>query len=265
MAQILGPGESLAVGELRTDETLRFHLILQDDGNLVVYAHEIEPEVKRVAIGATHTHHLGANVRLHLNPGGWLEILETMPGPWLIPNMPPIDTKYELIRWDSRGPTPWIGPPGQLNLPIFWDKPTLHLQADGNLVLYTENFSMLWSIPEVNKRKEEICVIPGALYLPVLGDDGTFSNQGDKFLINTTLDTVGIRDALKNFVAVPPGGEIQFITLAGALTFACAWYEFPASGGSGSGSANAISKKVYGPGENVIRISGSRTAGFALA
>ena len=170
MAQVLGPGESLANDQVRTDETLRFHLAFQPDGNLVVYAHIIAPQPHRLAIGATATDGLGPNIRLHLNPGGWLEMLDTGSGArkWYTP------IRYTPVK----GFQPW-GVPNS----------TLHLQADGRLVLYKPDFSgATWAIAGVHQPTEDVCVIPGSLILDV-SDSGMIAPQFDKHVVNDTPNT----------------------------------------------------------------------------
>lgn len=246
MAQVLGPGESLAVDELRTDETFRFHLVLQSDGNLVVYAHVIAPAIRRIALGASDTPNLGANVRLHLNPGGWLEILDATSGArrWFRP-----------VRFTpSTGIQPG-GVPGS----------TLHLQADGRLVLYRPGgFSpahATWAIAGTSQPTEDVCVMPGALILDV-SDGGTIAPQFDKRVENTTPGTIGVRDG-QTFVAIPPGGNVGVVT-SGTVAVSANLYDFPGTGEQGSADAIPNSGKVYGPGDNVIKASGTGGGGFSL-
>lgn len=244
MAQVLAPGESLEVDETCTDETFRFHLLLQSDGNLVVYAHVIAPQVQRIAIGATNTDHLGANVRLHLHPGGWIEILDATSGArrWFTP-----------VRFTpNTGMQPW-GVPNS----------TLHLQADGRLVLYKPDFSgATWAIAGVSQPTEDICVMPGTLILDV-SDGGTIAAQFDKQVDNNTPGMIGVRDG-RTFVAVPPGGQVGVVT-AGTIPVSASLYDFPPSGAPGSSNAIPNSGRVYGPGMNIIRASGSGAGDFNLA
>ena len=78
MAVILRPGQRLRVGQRREDETKRYQVRLQQDGNLVVYAYLDRGEEK--VLWASGTEHLGANVHLYLNKGGWVEILDDSTG-----------------------------------------------------------------------------------------------------------------------------------------------------------------------------------------
>jgi hypothetical protein len=246
MAQILGPGESMNVDEVRTDETLRFHALLQSDGNLVVYAHRIAPDIKRIAIGASDTANLGANVRLHMNPGGWLEILDTNTGArnWFRP-----------VRFR---PGTGIQPHGVPNS-------TLHLQADGRLVIYrpggfSPNFAT-WAIAGVDQPTEDVCVMPGTLIIDV-SDSGSIAPQFDKQFVNDSPETVGVRDG-QTFVAVPPGGQVGIAT-PGTIVIAAISYSFPSSGAQGSADAIPTSGKTYGPAENVIKVT-ENAGGFSLA
>ncbi len=246
MAQILGPGESMNVNEIRTDETLRFHALLQADGNLVVYAHRIAPDVRRIAIGASDTANLGANVRLHLNPGGWLEILDATTGArkWFRP-----------VRFT---PGTGIQPRGVPNS-------TLHLQADGRLVIYrpggfSSSFAT-WAIAGVDQPTEDVCVMPGSVIVDV-SDGGSIAPQFDKHVENNSSETVGVRDG-HTFVALPPGGQVGVAT-PGTIAVAANSYSFPSSGNPGGADAIPGNGTTYGPGQNVIKVTGN-AGGFTLA
>lgn len=230
-------------GEVRTDETHRFHLAFQPDGNLVVYAYVIEPNIQRIAIGSTGTYRMGPNLSLHLNPGGWLEMLDTGSGArrWFRPEISDI----------------------ALHRPQGVPNSTLHLQPDGRLVLYRPGgFTpdhATWAIAGVSQQTNAMCVIPGTLILDV-SEGGRISAQFDKHVVNDTPDIVGVRDG-HTFIALPPGGQAGVIT-PGTLVITGNVFEFPASGAPGT--ANAVPAKKYGPGQNIIHATGSGRGGFGL-
>lgn len=232
----------MANGEVRWDETHRFQLVMQPDGNLVVYAHVIAPNIQRIPIGATGTDRLGPNTRLELDPSGVLYLLVGHKIGWFMP-------------YDQLDPLIPRGTPNSV----------LHLQADGHLVLYKPGpirspDDATWAIGGVSPEVAARCVIPGVVILDVSGG-GTISAEFDKQVFNDGPDTIGVRDG-RTFVALPPGGHAGVAT-SGTVAVSAYAYDFVASG-PGSGSASAMPSRIYGPTEHEIRATGSRS-NFRLA
>jgi len=125
MAKILSTGETLKCGETRWDETGRFCLFMQPDGNLVIYAHLLEPNPRLIATGHTHTFGWGEGVDLVLSKNGRLALWKNSVG-WRRALFDPEHRYY---------PHPSPDQPKHPDYP----ESSLHLQADGNLCLYYTN------------------------------------------------------------------------------------------------------------------------------
>lgn len=187
----LGPGERLDVWETRTDEEGRFELVLQGDGNLVVYGYSAsEPECK--ALWASHTTRFGEDVQLHMNPGGWFEILTASNG-WSL--------------WQA--PAFVSGEYGMEPSPHCVQNSELHLQSDGNLVVYPPGRyrarDAKWAIGEVRAQNLKNYVTPGTLTLEIA--DGVIASQFQKRVQNETDSVIGVRDEIR-YVNCQPGDSV---------------------------------------------------------
>jgi hypothetical protein len=141
---VLGPGDSFEVNKPRHDGTGRFQLILQADGNLVNYGYAFRPQPHLYVNGNTGTA-FGDDVELHLSVDG-IVVLRRKSDPskvlWQNPRKiferpnpsfdhakpeGPSNPRY-LYEWSPYGRPPAAGS-------------TLHLQEEGNLVLYTPSMN----------------------------------------------------------------------------------------------------------------------------
>lgn len=228
----------MANGEVRTDDTHRFQLVFQTDGNLVVYAYVIEPNIQKIAIGSTNTQGKGGTL-LRIGSDGQLEMINT-------------NTRYLI----------WARPP--LFFGVRFPNSTLHLQPDGRLVLYRpggwDEDHATWAMAGVSQPTNTVCVIPGTLIMDV-SEGGRISQQFDKYVVNDTPDIVGVRDG-HTFIALPPGGKVGVAT-PGTLVVTGSVFEFPEAGAPGS--FDSVPPKNYGPGQNIIYATGSVRDGFGLA
>jgi hypothetical protein len=211
MAVILKCGECLDVDDSRWDETGRFQLILQTDGNLVLYAYALRPTPRRFATASTRTYGLGSDVQVHLAETGVLCIRSKSNPATVYASYPhKICIDHGSVK-DHRPPKyiwyPYqIGPaPGS----------TLHLQSDGNLVLYGPNHNpgdgVPWSMgvllqdldPENNPDAPKI-VNPNALSLPV--NDGVLSHAGSTVIRNDSDRTVEVVTSSSRPIQLQRGG-----------------------------------------------------------
>ena len=260
MAIVLRGGESLDVDDVRYDETGRFQLILQTDGNLVLYAHCLQPTPSRFATGQTATGG-GADRQLYLSEAGVLLLrLKSDPSKtvWRNPHEVGHGPGARDI-WLPYGRGPVAGS-------------TLHLQSDGNLVLYPPNMDsrdVTWSMgtllqdldPEgiPNARK---VVNPNALILSI--PQGTVApagstviqNQTGKPLEVVTLNQRPIRVGDGGYATIQPSGVAQ---PAGTLSLPL--YKNP---GDPSGGDAIFAQNVPLPAGAIV--SGTPTAGgFGLS
>jgi hypothetical protein len=136
MVKILSAGEALVCGQVRWEETGRFCLFMQPDGNLVIYAHLLEPQPRLIATGHTGTYGWGEGVDLMLNSNGRLYLKKGSTAHQLM-LLEYRGTVYDTSRRPPRTEPDPLPPPPAPRPPIAkWGKSSLHLQSDGNLCLY---------------------------------------------------------------------------------------------------------------------------------
>ena len=223
MALVLTNGNSLPVNTPVSDETQRFFVVLESDGNLVVYGHLTSPAIATAKVGATGTN-LGNNCHLYLSPFGDLLIVDAS------------GNGHAL----SSAPT---------GIGIGWPLSELHIQADGNLVHYSQGTSNpVWSTGPYGGLQRNV-VPPGVLVISV---DGQIAPNGDKTIQNGQGGPIAVRDA-NNIVVLAPGASTQVntgsLSIPYQLTTKSAVYEFT------NNTENAGPAQVYGPGNNNITIT----------
>lgn len=245
MAVILRPGEILEVGERKYDETRRFELVLQTDGNLVLYAHFINSQPRRQALWDSKTYRLGSDVQVIMAEKGYLAVVHKSTNSlvWYRPRM--------VIGTTSR---PW-GIPGS----------TLHLQSDGNLVIYkppaASGNDAMFNTGALPPQSLAVAAIPGALTLDI-SIGGRLESQFDKLLENKTGEWIGVTDGLV-YRALEPSGQIGLST-GGSLIISADTYEFEPDGPGPGNSADAIPNKAFGPDHTAIQVTGSGARGYGL-
>lgn len=258
MTLVLRCDESLDVDDPRFDETGRFKLILQSDGNLVIYAHAIHPTPRIIPTGATDTG-FGADVQLHLAAGGQLQMRRKSDPAKVLWSRP--------MAFHSRpsGPTHWypFGRPPRAGA-------TLHLQADGNLVLYSPEMKpemVLWTMgtllqdvdPEGNP---DACkaVAHNAMVL-VIGN-GILTTAGSGVVRNDTGRILEVITGTQRPVQIPQG---NFATFApSGVAEPTGTLMLPAfSNGSGGGDA-VYAKNVPLPVGSVTSVGPIPSGGFGL-
>ena len=258
MTLVLRCGESLDVDAARFDETGRFKLVLQSDGNLVIYAHVMRPTPRIIPTGATHTG-FGADVQLHLSAGGQLQMRRSSDPSKILWTRP--------MAFDHPGsrPTHWypFGRPPR-------EGATLHLQADGNLVLYAPEMkpeTVLWTMgtllqdldPEGNP---DACkaVAHNAMVL-VIGN-GILTTAGSGVVRNDTGQLLEIITGTQRPVQIPQGNYATFAQ-SGVLEPTGTLSLPPFSGASGGGDA-VYAKDIPLPVGSVISVGPISGGGFGL-
>lgn len=190
MAQVIRQGQKLMNNVVSWDETRRFELILQGDGNLVVYAHLLHNNiVKRLPIGATHSEGAGPDVELDFTPTGALRLTNII---------------SRQVKWVSRPER--IGP---IQFPPA-PNASLHIQADGNAVVYANwPHGVLWASGELDLNRMRMSCVPGSLRIDIYGNiDG-----GEKILKNGQPQPITVNDGQQNVVVFP--GQTLATTMTG--------------------------------------------------
>jgi hypothetical protein len=259
---VLRGGESLDVDNPRYDETGRFQLILQSDGNLVLYAHCLQPNPSRFATGQSGTGG-GADRQLHLNESGVLVLrLKSDPSEivWKMPH-------YVTYSVGTH--------PGGLWIP-YGRKPvagsTLHLQSDGNLVLYTPSMrsnEVTWSMgtllqdldPDGDPNARKV-VAANALILSI--PNGNVSPSGSTVIQNSAGKPIEVVTPNQRPVQVPPGGYATVqpsggLPLSGSLSLP--QYKNP---GDPPGADAVFAQNVPLPAGAIVSVAPT-AGGFGLA
>ena len=266
MALILQCGESMEVGEPKWDETGRFELVLQPDGNLVIYAYALQPQPHRFATGATNTEVLGADVQLHLQDNGQLVIRQKSKPEhiyWKVPTQfghhddrPP--------RWfpEDRAPQPGS---------------SLHLHAGGNLCLYLPEITpgnITWSMGRLlqdidppNDPAAPKIVNPQSLALPI--KDGLIATgEAATVIRNESSQTLEVYTATQRPVQVRPNAFVGVVSTGEATPIGS--LALPVFLNAPGNSSNAEKPPIslppipLRPGE-VVFIRNSRSAGVEWA
>ena len=258
MTLVLRGGQSLDVDSPRYDETGRFQLILQSDGNLVLYAHCLQPTPSRFATGQSATGG-GADRQLHLTEGGVLVLRLKSDPSKTVWKMPHKFGFHEEGRWSPYDRGPEAGS-------------TLHLQADGNLVLYPPNMQsdrVTWSMgtllqdldPEGDPNARKV-VNPGALILFI--PNGNLSPVGSTVIQNNAGKPMEVVTANQRPVHVPHGGYAT-IQSSGAVqpagTLSLPQYKNP---GDPPGGDAVFAQNVPLPAGAIVSVAPT-AGGFGLA
>ena len=215
MAQIIRQGERLMNMVPRWDETHRFELILQPDGNLVVYAYILSnSEIERIAIGATHSDGAGPDVELDFTPSGALRLTN-------------------IISREVR----WVSHPESIGGVEYPPAPnsSLHIQADGNCVVYSNwPNGVQWASGELDLSRLNNTCVSGSLAIKVLGKiDG-----GEKEFKNGRATPITVNDGSQNVVLFP--GQSVRATASGYLGI-------PVNVGPVGGAGDAVTALKPGP------------------
>ncbi len=260
MTLVLHCGESLDVDAPRFDETGRFKLILQSDGNLVIYAHVMRPTPRIIPTGATNTG-FGADVQLHLSEQGQLQMRRKSDPSKIIWTRPMLFKRPH----DSPFPSHWypFGRPPRAGA-------TLHLQTDGNLVLYAPEMkpeTVLWTMgtllqdldPEGNP---EACkaVAHNAMVL-VIGN-GILTTAGSGVVRNDTGKLLEVITGMQRPVQIPQGNYATFAQSGVAQPTGTLM--LPAFADASGGGDAVYAKDIPLPVGSVISVGPIASGGFGL-
>lgn len=246
MAQVLGPGETMNVGETRTDETGRFQLRLQTDGNLVIYTHVLKPEPRGISTGDTRTHGIGSDVELHLTHEGLLQLRRR--------------SNHKPYHWKA----PSFLPPAPGS--------TLHLQADGNLCLYRPNIfpgNVTWTMGQLLDFRQSQVVRADALILEV--GNGAYLPDFTQYVRNETGRVIEAvtKDGNGMPVQVAPNSLIGVKQTGGApMIGTLSFPSWPPSYADGSGTSDEAVPAAYlqfSPGQFEIRATMGSDGSLSLS
>jgi hypothetical protein len=199
-------------GDSRWDEQGRFHLRLERDGNLVLRAYAQSPFRRAIVTAQTGTAG-GDNLKLGLTRGVLtLQTMAfTMHNIWEGPSVPGSDNALLTASINEalgRNTTwlPYGHPPATGS--------SLHLQADGNLVLYRPDGVVTWSMGTLlsdldrdNDPNANKIVNPKALSLPI-ANGVIASGVAESVIYNNGSLPIEAYTPLQKPVQVPPGGFV---------------------------------------------------------
>lgn len=236
--KVLGIGDRLPTNVAAWDETGRFQLILQSDGNLVVYASVLEgTNLKRRPVFATGT-----------DPLGLCQYVE-------------LRLPANIVFKKSNGSEHVWYNYGHLVHGTNWPDAELHMQADGNLVLYADHGSNpIWNCHPLDQAAQRNVLPPGTLTIDI--GDSRITPTGEKVITNNTDGNIAVRDDEKIIVLKPNDSATASNPSSLGIPYSLSITSILAD--STGSSASAGGSRIYGPSErNVSIVKG--VGGYGLA
>lgn len=178
----LHPGEVLDNGKSLRSADGRFWLVMQPDGNLVVYCYTAQST--RIPLWDSDTVGSGGGSReLLMHEQGYIQLTGTG---W-----------YRPIRaFFPAGSIRPGGTPGS----------RLVMQDDGNLVIYAPDNQPTWASDTVQPSRDKQLIPPNTLVIAV--DNGQIDPLVDRELVNNTGERVAVRDG-RSYVDLQPDERVS--------------------------------------------------------
>ncbi len=258
MSSKMKPGDRLNPGESLVSPNELFRLIMQHDGNLVLYKYVMYRDA--IALWASDTMN-SANF-CELDDDGYLKLYHHEGGKVLESFPPPRIT----IKGHGTHTYPVVT---QIAVP----RSEIRVVDVGQMRFVAPNSDTVWHSNESQKNQKKL-VIAGSLAVEINGAVDT--GPGDKTLINDYKRTIRIL-AQNDSASIKPGEKLAVESQYGTLTvrsFRLSWDTFkngygeveplPDSDGNASASTKMKAIKFYKPGEDIVRIDESASGKLTL-